>query len=136
MSNTLRKLFLICALGWAGVIFYLSHLPGVEVPPLFFGKDKLFHAIVFGILGFFTVGALNGPVHSQRISRPWLAVLLVTAYGVLDEFHQHFVPGRTPDIYDLMADAAGGLLGIWLFCAFARSRLYVRINRPEPAASD
>ena len=136
MSRSLRKLFLICALGWAAVIFCLSQVPGADIPPMFFGKDKLVHAIVFGILGFFIVGALTGTARVWRISRPWLAVLLVIAYGVLDEFHQHFVPGRTPDILDVLADAAGGAVSVWLFWHFVRPRLELRTGRPEPVASD
>jgi VanZ family protein len=34
---------------------------------------------------------------------------------VLDEIHQHFVPGRTPEVLDVLADIGGGLLGVWLF---------------------
>ncbi len=123
MPNNLRNLFLLCALGWAAVIFYLSHLPGVDVPPLFFGKDKLFHAIVFGILGFFALGAMKTTVEGYRVFQLWLAVGLVIGYGVLDEFHQHFVPGRTPDIYDVMADAVGGMLGVWLFARVIKPRI-------------
>ena len=126
MSDIQRRLFLFGALGWTGAIFYLSHIPGVDVPPVFFGMDKLLHAIVFGILGFLVVGALTGTMRPRHISLPWLAVLLVIAYGVLDEFHQHYVPGRTPDVYDVMADAAGGMLGIWLFWRFLGPRLASR----------
>jgi VanZ family protein len=122
MPDTLRNLFRLCALGWACVIFYLSHLPGVDVPPLFFGKDKLFHAMVFGILGFFALGAMKATGDGYRMFQPWLAVVLVIIYGVLDEFHQHFVPGRTPDIYDLMADAVGGMLGVWVSYRFIKAR--------------
>jgi VanZ family protein len=123
MPNNLRNLFLLCAIVWAGVIFYLSHIPGVDIPPLFFGKDKLLHAIVFGILGFFTLGAMKTPVEGRRVFRLWLAVALVIGYGVLDEFHQHFVPGRTPDIFDVMADGVGGMLGVWLFARVIKPRI-------------
>ena len=132
MSITLRNTFLLCALGWAGVIFYMSHLPSVDVPPLFFGWDKLVHALVFGILGFFALGAMNGAVNRQRVSQPWLAGGLVIAYGMLDEFHQYFVPGRSPDIYDVMADAVGAMLGVWLSSRFVRSRPDIRNSR-QPA---
>ena len=44
----------------------------------------------------------------------WLMASLVTLYALLDEFHQRFVPGRTADVFDVMADVAGGLLGIWV----------------------
>jgi len=123
MPNTLRNLFLLCALGWAGVIFYLSHLPGADIPPMFYGEDKLIHAFVFGILGFFTLGAMKTRADGYRAVQPWLAVTLVTVYGVLDEFHQHFVPGRTSDIHDVMADAVGGMLGVWLLYRFINARL-------------
>jgi len=122
MPNTLRNLFLLCTLGWAGLIFYLSHLPGADVPPLIFGMDKIVHAIVFGILGFFVLGAMRATVDGYRAFQPWLAVILVIAYGVLDEFHQHFVPGRTPDIHDVMADAVGAMLGVWLSYRFLKAR--------------
>jgi VanZ family protein len=121
-TNTVRNLFLLCALGWAGVIFYLSSLPGVDVPPLFFGEDKLLHAVVFGILGFFALGAMKTTGDGYRVFQPWLAVVLVVVYGALDEFHQHFVPGRTPDIHDLMADAVGGMLGVWVSYRFIKAR--------------
>lgn len=120
-TNTVRNLFLLCALGWAGVIFYLSSLPGVDVPPLFFGEDKLLHAVVFGILGFFALGAMKTTGDGYRVFQPWLAVVLVVVYGALDEFHQHFVPGRTPDIHDLMADAVGGMLGVWVSYRFIKA---------------
>jgi peptidoglycan/LPS O-acetylase OafA/YrhL len=125
MPNTLRNLFLLCALGWAGVIFYLSSLPGVDIPPLFFGNDKLLHALVFGILGFFIPGAMKTTPDGYRPFQPWLVVIVVTVYGVLDEFHQHFVPGRSPDIYDVMSDAAGGMLGVWLFYRLVMTRLRI-----------
>jgi VanZ family protein len=127
MPNTLRNLFLLCALGWAGVIFYLSHLPGADIPPMFYGEDKLIHAFVFGILGIFTLGAMKTRADGYRAFQPWLAVTLVTAYGVLDEFHQHFVPGRTPDIHDVMADAVGGMLGVWLLYRFLKARFRPRV---------
>jgi VanZ family protein len=123
MPNTLRIIFLLCAMGWAGVIFYLSSRSGADIPPLFVGEDKLLHAFVFGILGFFTLGAMKTTADAYRPFQPWLAMILVTVYGVLDEFHQHFVPGRSPDIYDVMSDAAGAMLGVWLLYRFIMIRL-------------
>lgn len=39
-------------------------------------------------------------------------VLLCTLYGVTDEFHQSFVPGRTPDVLDIRNDAIGAALAM------------------------
>ena len=45
-----------------------------------------------------------------------LTIVCATAYGISDEFHQWFVPGRTADVHDVMADAIGATLaavGAW-----------------------
>ena len=112
--HLLRPLFLLLALSWAGVIYYLSSQPGMDIPPVFPLQDKLFHALIFGMLGFLGVGAMKASMHGYKIRQVWGIVVLVTLYGVLDEFHQQFVPGRTADIFDVMADMAGGMAGAWM----------------------
>jgi len=65
-------------------------------------SDKVAHAVAYAVLaGFLTLGT----------GRPALAVALSVAYGVTDEIHQAFVPGRTPDVLDLAADAVGAMVG-------------------------
>ena len=112
-KRSARYLFLALAIGWAGIIFYLSSLPGIDTPMLFPGHDKLFHLIAFGTLGFLLMGAMRTTNSGYRIGQAWFVVVLVASYGVLDEFHQYFVPGRTVEFYDALADAFGALLGAW-----------------------
>jgi VanZ family protein len=45
------------------------------------------------------------------------------AYGLGDEVHQLFVPGRLFDLADLAADAAGGALGSGAYLWLARRHL-------------
>lgn len=46
------------------------------------------------------------------VARPiWLSL----AYGLSDEFHQAFVPGRESGLDDALADMVGGAFGGWLF---------------------
>ena len=124
MSPALRYLFLALAIGWAGVIYFLSSQTGLDVPPLFPGEDKVAHALVFGILGFLVAGALLPVVHQTGKRHIFMAIGLVAAYGVLDEIHQHSVPGRMPDVLDVLADISGGILGVWLFTrSLHKSRL-------------
>jgi VanZ family protein len=123
MLKSLRKVFLPAAIGWAAVIFFLSQIPGADVPPLIFGMDKLVHAIVFGVLGLLTLGSMRPSANGYRAFQLWLAVALATIYGGLDEAHQHFVPGRTPDIHDIMADAVGAMISVWVFSRVIRPRI-------------
>ncbi len=115
-----RTVFLLAALSWAGLIFYLSSQPSIETPALFPGQDKLFHVVAFGMLGFLAAGSLHASRDDYATRQVWLVVLAVTLYGISDEFHQYFVPGRSADIYDVVADATGGLLGAWTMYYLAR----------------
>jgi VanZ family protein len=42
------------------------------------------------------------------------ACAIASAYGVFDEWHQSFVPGRYASLTDVTLDVAGAVLGIWL----------------------
>ena len=82
---------------------------------------KLGHLTEYAILGLLLWRAL----HQARTPLPdwsWPKVggtlLIVFLYASTDEFHQRFVPGRTPMVSDVFIDTAGaaaGLLGRWLF---------------------
>jgi VanZ family protein len=39
------------------------------------------------------------------------AVVISTLYGVSDEYHQLFVPGRSFDVFDMLADFIGSVVG-------------------------
>jgi len=114
----------IPAVIWACVVFGLSSIPGRSIPSLgFSAQDKLAHGFVFGTLAILVLWALRGTRFDRR---PWfavaLAVVIATAYGVSDEFHQRFVPFRSPDVFDVIADGAGALLGAVVFSLWTRRR--------------
>jgi len=120
-AMVLRKLSLLLTCLWAGLLFYLSHQPGVLVPPLFPMQDKVMHFAAYTVLGFLGMGSVRATAHhGYRPAQAWLVCLLVGLYGVSDEFHQSFIPGRMADILDVAADVAGGLLGTWLMYYLAR----------------
>ncbi|WP_339061391.1 VanZ family protein [Tepidibacillus marianensis] len=51
-----------------------------------------------------------------------LAVLFSVLYGMTDEWHQAYVPGRTPDIHDLVNDFIGATVGAFVFFYWMRKR--------------
>lgn len=42
------------------------------------------------------------------------AMIASVLYGLSDEVHQYFVPGRTADVFDFLADALGVVFGVIL----------------------
>lgn len=76
----------------------------------FLHVDKIVHATEYALLGVLWIRSLTrGGVRKARGWRILLAVSICIIYGATDELHQMFVPNRTPDLYDLVADAAGCL---------------------------
>jgi VanZ family protein len=72
--------------------------------------DKLLHAIEYAglaaLLGRAFLGEGLGPATAFAA-----AALLAAAYGATDEYHQLFVPLRTADVQDWIADAIGASVG-------------------------
>ncbi len=69
----------------------------------------------------------NVPANSVSWKRLLLAVTVAFIYGLSDELHQGFVPGRTLDIKDIAADAVGGVLAAIVVYIYY-SRKYRRQN--------
>ncbi len=101
------------AIAWAIVIYTLSSIPGTRLPKwTFLHFDKVIHGGFFFILGLFVYRFLEPKIHSPLFNwkRALVSFVIVVGYGILDEFHQSFVPGRTMDVLDATADSIGGIL--------------------------
>jgi VanZ family protein len=100
---------------YALFIFLMSHSSyDLEAPP---GFDlSLFHPMIYASLGFLLAMASD---FCCALANRWLVFTLVLAtgaiYGVLDEFHQSFIPGRFPSLMDFLLDVLGSMLGIGAF---------------------
>ena len=105
------------------VIFGASSIPNLKSLP---GNisDKSGHSIGYAMLGGVILRALaGGRLRGVTGSRVLAAIALATLYGVTDEFHQLFVPGRSADRYDVLADCVGATMGTaigWLASAAQR----------------
>jgi len=113
--STLKKALPFApAVLYYGLIFWFSShpLPIRSTLPNF---DKLGHCAAFGGLGFLlALGYFAAPRLKAGQKALWVAVT-GAGLGILDEVHQLFVPGRTPDPLDALADAAGIGLGLFLY---------------------
>ncbi|WJW75216.1 VanZ family protein [Thiohalobacter sp. IOR34] len=110
LFHLVRPLSAVLALAWMIVLYQLSAQSSVSMPLDFPGEDKLYHAIAYGLLGALYLFSLAP--HRTGFSRrqALLAALLAVLYGLSDEWHQGFVPGRVTDPLDVLADASGALL--------------------------
>lgn len=78
--------------------------------------DWITHGTAYFVLGLLVCRASAGGVgRSFSSGDAALVVLLCTLYGVSDEFHQSFVPGRDSSAWDVAKDLAGAGLAAVLW---------------------
>ena len=76
-------------------------------------SDHLWHFLAYAVLGALCVrGVALARWQGVTLRSAVWAWCLAAAYGATDEFHQAFVPGRTPAVDDWIADALGSGLAI------------------------
>ena len=104
------------------MLFGLSSLSKLPTPP---GGLSFYHAHIAAYAGLAAVTSRATAKGLRDVS--WTAVLAAVAisslYGVSDEYHQMFVPGRTFDVLDMAADAFGSVVGACAMKAWSIIRL-------------
>ena len=98
-------------IAYCALIFYLS---SQEIPikvNLFPMQDKAIHLIEFGVLSvlFFFSLSKSMPGYNMKTVAV-LAIVFSGLYGISDEFHQYFIPGRNSSIGDVIADFIGAVV--------------------------
>jgi len=117
MDFTKYLLYQLPAILWIVAIFIQSSIPDLSAPDLGFRtQDKFAHVVEFGILAFLLrrFFVFNRKIKWQK--KWYLYTLMVgCCYAVFDEIHQAFVPGRTAEVYDALADIFGVLIVINIY---------------------
>ena len=119
---------------YAATMCFFSSRPATSLPRWAFitEHDKILHAIEYMGLGMLIVRALLRSGMRLRWSIT-LSIGISLVFGVFDEWHQSFVPGRRGnDIGDLSADVSGALLGT-LVVVMLWLRFYRGKYRANPA---
>ena len=106
---------------WMTTIFILSAQSSLPTQSLFEGQDKLEHLLAYGLLGVLLSRSLR-PMKVETWQRIVLITALTTLYGISDEYHQSFVPGRDVSALDVLADGVGGFLAAQMLFWWDRSR--------------
>jgi VanZ family protein len=125
LHNSARRILAwLPALAWAAFIFVLSSIPSAALPDLGLLSDLLSvgtHVTVFAVLMILVVVAVRGSTRLSDRRVRLLALGLVALYALSDEFHQQFVPGRTPTAFDWFVDMVGASLA-WGLLALRENR--------------
>ncbi len=118
---------------WMALIFFLSSQS--TLPNLTPGLPDLQaiagHLATFGVLGWLWWWALR----SAGVPHPALwSLAIAIAYGLSDEYHQSFVPGRTADPFDLAMDTLGAAIvllsaSLWRALVVGRRRQAFGLRR-------
>lgn len=88
--------------------------------PALWGADKIAHAVQYAVLGFVACRALEPRGRPSRARYVVLAAVAAAAYGISDEIHQHYSPGRQVEVWDAVADALGAGIGAFLWPPVSR----------------
>jgi VanZ family protein len=115
------------------LIFWLSSQPVLPAPP---GPltDKEAHFGIYALLSAVWYRALaQRRLSGATAGRGSMAAIASTLYGVSDEWHQRFVPDRSSDVADLLADATGAFAAAVLIFAWGIIATRWRQRRAETA---
>lgn len=99
------------------ILFAATTLPTQHMPKTGI-SDKIEHFLGYFLLTFLLCNTLY--FQDKKVTMKKFPVILalgiVAFYGMVDELHQYFIPGRFCDINDWIADVIGALIaGVFYF---------------------
>jgi len=125
------------------VIALTSQFAQVPASPSWAAKnveiDTIAHLLLYFFLGLLVARYVLTSFNAGAVGVLVLAAGVCTLIGVLDEFHQSYVPGRSAEIRDVVADIAGSLVGAAAFLAMVSLKGWLReavlLSRAELAGN-
>ncbi|HEX7518682.1 MAG TPA: VanZ family protein [Candidatus Deferrimicrobium sp.] len=130
---TRERLYLAMLAAWVALTLTLTSIPNPEFGPLFPGADKIAHFGFYGVAGFLFVLWRREIGKSAAMAVVWAAIF-AALLGAVDEFHQQWIPGRSMELLDWVADFAGGTAG-GICSAVAASMLPFLLTPKNPPTS-
>lgn len=90
-----------------------TSIPTQNFPKFLTASDKVEHLLAyFGLALLFSL-TLHFQQKNKFLSKNFYfaAIIIISSYGLIDEFHQYFIPGRFFDMLDWLANFTGTLIG-------------------------
>jgi len=106
-------------LSYMCVLFILSSIPGSGENGHLFGLPStrvadILHVLAYGLLTLLWIFTLRDHGVDEHRSM-WVAFLVASGYGALNELKQIWIPGRFPSVFDIMFNITGSLIFVWLY---------------------
>jgi VanZ family protein len=89
-------------------------------------NDKTLHFVAYAGLAFLLAWSL--PRRVGPLPGLWVVAAVTVLYAILDEWTQGFVPRRSPDVADFLADMLGMSVGLISYLLLKR---LLFPNRPQ-----
>lgn len=117
-------------------IFFASGTSRLATPDLGFqlSKDKIGHFLVFGLLA--TLILRTPALRSRGFAAVAIAALLTSAFGAFDEYRQSFVPERSVEFDDWLADTAGAIVAVLVYAKWTFYRELLEWKRTKRSAGN
>jgi len=111
MSKNVR--FYLFLIYWL-ILYTLTSLPGYSLPKSIKISDKVEHLLAYALFG-----VLFNLYFWEKLtvsSRKYFNLTLIIGglYALFDEVHQLFIPMRSGEIFDWVADFLGLLISVWI----------------------
>lgn len=124
-----KKILLIyipLAVYWTLLLVGTS-LPADSVPGFGIG-DKLLHFFAYFVLTVLLSLTLlmQNKYHFLKEKHILFSIIIASVYGLLDEIHQSYIPGRSNDILDWIADTLGAITAVLLLDFMMRKMGYFK----------
>ena len=96
------------------LIFYFSSQPVIPASSFlaerFYVRPYIQHILIYTGLAL----TIHRAANYSRNNSNFLVIFSTTLYGITDEIHQHFVPGRFFQFSDILMDFSGAVLALIL----------------------
>ncbi len=120
----------VLTLLWAIFIAFATLTPGESMPEVdfwdFANADKLAHFGVFAVLSFLMIRGflLKSPFFGLKNKKIMLTLVITIMYGGLIEYAQSFIPGRSIEFNDMLANGFGSMIGLFVYLFLKKNKFF------------
>jgi VanZ family protein len=105
---------------WMGVISFLSSIPAASLPQMpsdswLFWAHRVAHTVEYSVLGVLLIRAYAYKRARMGVFTILFLSIFILSFGLLDEWHQSFVPGRHAQLIDAIFDTICGTSGMFVY---------------------